>query len=48
MATQIVLVTHYVTIAAVTGQAVASGEGVLLRLSDDGEFQVLGELEFAE
>ncbi len=33
----IILVTHYVTIAALTGQAVSSGEGVFARLGNDGD-----------
>jgi phosphohistidine phosphatase SixA len=42
----IILVTHYVTIAGVTGEGVSSGEGVMLRLTGDGGFEVLGRLPF--
>ncbi len=42
----IVLVTHFVTISAVTGEGVASGEGVVARLNADGRVEVLGQLDF--
>lgn len=42
----IVLVTHYVTIAAITGEAVSSGEGVVARLSGNGAVDVLGRVGF--
>jgi hypothetical protein len=32
----IIMVTHYVTIAAMSGEGVSSGEGVLLRLTENG------------
>lgn len=44
----IVLVTHYVTIAGITGETVSSGEGVLLRRSGDGGFEVAGRLGFGD
>jgi phosphohistidine phosphatase SixA len=44
----IVLVTHFVTISAVTGRGVSSGEGVVMRLKGDGGFEILGELDFAD
>ncbi len=40
----IILVTHQVTIAAVTGASVSSGEGVILRLSAGGKIGVVGRL----
>lgn len=42
----IVLVTHFVTISAIAGEGVSSGEGVALRLTGDGDFDVLGRLGF--
>lgn len=42
----IVLVTHYVTIAGITGEAVSSGEGVVLKLKGDGNFDLRGRLRF--
>lgn len=42
----VVLVTHFVTISAISGLGVASGEGVALRLQGDGGFEVLGRLGF--
>jgi broad specificity phosphatase PhoE len=42
----IVLVTHFVTISAITGQGVSSGEGMLARLKGDGSVEVLGRLDF--
>jgi phosphohistidine phosphatase SixA len=44
----IVLVTHFVTISAVTGEGVSSGEGVVLRLGRDGSYEVLGRLSFGQ
>ena len=41
----IILITHYVTIAAMTGEGVSSGEGVMLQLKD-GSPQVVGRLNF--
>lgn len=41
----IILVTHYVTIAAMTGEGVSSGEGVVLQLKT-GSPQVVGRLNF--
>jgi hypothetical protein len=41
----IILVTHYVTIAAMTGEGVSSGEGVVLQLKN-GPPQVVGRLNF--
>lgn len=43
-----ILVTHHVTIAAITGQSVSSGQGVILRLLDGGTFEVVGRLALGE
>ena len=40
----IIMVTHYVTIAAMTGKGVSSGEGVVLGLNGDGSYTVSGRL----
>jgi phosphohistidine phosphatase SixA len=42
----IVLVTHFVTISAVTGEGVTSGEGVVLRLVENSDPEMLGRLRF--
>ncbi len=42
----IVLVTHYVTIAALTGEGVSSGEAVVLTLTDGNSFHMAGRLDF--
>ncbi len=42
----IILVTHYVTIAGITGEGPASGGGVLLELSAENAPQVVGRLDF--
>ena len=42
----IVLVTHYVTIAGLSGAAVSSGEGVLLKLVDGGQVTLVRRLNF--
>ena len=42
----LILVTHYVTISAITGKAVSSGEGVVLRVKDRGIHDVVGTLGF--
>jgi 8-oxo-(d)GTP phosphatase len=41
----IILVTHFVTIAAMTGEGVSSGEGVVLQLKN-GSPKVVGRLSF--
>lgn len=38
----LILVGHYVNIAALTGVGVASGEGILVKASAQGEFKVFG------
>lgn len=43
-----VLVTHQVTITAVSGASVASGEGVLLAPGEDGALRMLGQIAFAD
>jgi len=42
----ILLVTHMVTISGIAGQGVSPGEGVVMRLTGDGGFKVLGRLGF--
>jgi phosphohistidine phosphatase SixA len=42
----ILLVTHYVNISGIAGIGVLSGEGVVLELSADGGYKVLGRLKF--
>ena len=42
----LILVTHYVTISAITGKAVSSGEGIVLRVKDMGSYDVVGTLGF--
>ena len=42
----LILVTHFVTISEITGEAVSSGEGVVLRIKEKGAFEVAGRLNF--
>jgi phosphohistidine phosphatase SixA len=42
----IILLTHFVTISAITNEAVSSGEGVLLELNEDAPYEVIGRLNF--
>ena len=44
----IVFVTHYVTIAAITGESVSSGTGVLMELRKDSSYEVIGRLSFSD
>lgn len=44
----IILVTHFVTIAAIAGTGVSSGEGVLLELNKDKSHTVIGRLIFGQ
>lgn len=44
----IVLVTHYVTIAAMTGESVSSGTGVLVELKEESSYDVVGRLSFKD
>ena len=42
----IILVTHLVTISAIADVMVLSGEGVLLKLSQKGSYEMVGRLNF--
>lgn len=42
----VVLVTHYVTIVGITGEAVSSGEGVLLRMQGTRSVELIRRLDF--
>ena len=42
----VILVTHFVTISAITAESVSSGEGVLLKLNRDVPYEVIGRLNF--
>ncbi len=42
----IILVTHYVTISAVTGEGVSSGEGVVVRLRENASHEFVGRTSF--
>ena len=42
----IILVTHFVTILEIAGEGVSSGEGVVLKLKEEGTYYVLGRLSF--
>lgn len=42
----LVLVTHFVTIAAMTGESVSSGEGVIIDVRQSPAFKVVGRLSF--
>jgi broad specificity phosphatase PhoE len=42
----IILVTHFVTISAMTNENVSSGEGVLLKLNQDAPYEIVGRLNF--
>lgn len=42
----IILVTHFVTISAISGKAVSSGEGVVLRVEEKGTYEPIGTLNF--
>ena len=42
----IILVTHFVTISAITGEGVSSGEGVLIELHKDAPYRIVGRLNF--
>ena len=44
----IIMVTHFVTISAIAGRGVSSGEGVLLKLNRDRPYEVVGPLDFAD
>ena len=42
----LILVTHFVTISAISGEAVSSGEGVVLRMEEKGAYEFVGKLDF--
>jgi len=42
----VILVTHLVTISAITDVGVSSGEGVLLKLNQDAPYEIVGRLDF--
>ena len=42
----IILVTHLVTISAIANEGVSSGEGVLLKVSEDAPYEIVGRLNF--
>ena len=42
----IILVTHLVTISAITNEGASSGEGVLLKLNEDAPYEIVGRLNF--
>ena len=42
----VILVTHLVTISAIANEGVSSGEGVLLKLSRDAPYEIVGRLDF--
>jgi phosphohistidine phosphatase SixA len=42
----LILVTHFVTISEITGEAVSSGQGVVLRVKEKGAYEVAGRLNF--
>ena len=42
----IILVTHFVTISAITDEGVSSGEGVLIELHKDAPYRTVGRLNF--
>ena len=44
----IILVTHFVTIAAIAGTSVSSGEGALLELQKNMPYTVVGRLNFGQ
>ncbi|CAB1075687.1 hypothetical protein D1AOALGA4SA_3500 [Olavius algarvensis Delta 1 endosymbiont] len=42
----VILVTHFVTVSAITGEGVSSGEGVLLELNKAAPYEVVGRVNF--
>ena len=42
----ILMVTHFVTISAIANESVSSGEGVLLKVNEDGLYEFVGRLNF--
>ena len=44
----IIMVTHQVTISAMTDLYISSGEGVILKLKHDAPYDVVGRIDFAD
>lgn len=44
----VILVTHFVTIAAIAGTGVSSGQGVLLTLNEQVPYRVVGNINFGQ
>ena len=42
----VILVTHFVTVSAIAGEGVSSGEGVLLKLNKNAPYEVVGRVNF--
>ena len=42
----VILVTHFVTIAAIANEGVSAGEGVLLKLNQDAPYENVGRINF--
>lgn len=42
----LILVTHFVTVSAMTGEGVSAGEGVLLKLNRNAPYEVVGRVNF--
>jgi phosphohistidine phosphatase SixA len=42
----IIMVTHFVTISAIAGRGVSSGEGVLIKINQDKPYEIVGQLDF--
>jgi phosphohistidine phosphatase SixA len=42
----VILVTHLVTVSAMTGEGVSTGEGVLLKLNKNAPYEVVGRVNF--
>ena len=43
----LILITHFVTISAISGKTVSSGEGVVLRMEEKGTYESAGTIDFA-
>ena len=42
----VILVTHFVTVSAITGEGISSGEGVLFKLNKNAPYEVVGRVNF--
>lgn len=42
----VILVTHFVTVSAIAGEGVSSGEGVLIKLNRNAPYEVVGRVNF--